>query len=472
MAFIQNNQNEEEDKNLQGGAPGQSGDSEGLLSSSSSISSPKNTPNKSQSFATLQSYLKPNQPQGEALAGQIASKTAAVGDEAKNQVEQAAGTVGGLVQQNTPNYDASLISNAVANPTEFVKDPNNIEAFTKQRTAAYNGPSAWDQTTEAQSATAKVGAANEKAKLLDSESGRKQLLADVQENKGAGITSLNQALLSTNPNATNVLQGAKSSFSGLEDLLKGKATDVNAKIAAANDAANKARTDVSTKLGSKVNEFGTDLTGRINSSRENLASTAQSAMAKLQNGEPLTPQELTALNTDQATIDEIRRQQGILKSNYGQNFEVSPYATSQSADAIDPSAFASTNDYDTEKALEQLTGEDLPYLQESGRKNAGTAPSTLLNFRGSEAQNNAMEALKTQDTNYSNSQQWNVGPNYGQSQQAFNQDLSNLLTGKRPVGPNETMNGHITPETFLRTIQARVRLGKFPGIDPRTFEVI
>lgn len=382
MAFIQNNQNdEEEDKAAQ---PGQSsGDSSGIISAGQAPSA-KGSPNKPQSFATLQSYLKPNAPQGEALAGQIAQKTSAVGDEARTSVTNAANTVGAKVSQNT--YKPEVIDNALSNPTEFVKNPANVSEFTKQRTAQYQGPNSFEENPEAIEAQNKVRQAVDKSKLLDSESGQKQLLSDVQENKAQGVTALNQALLSTNPNASATLQGAKASFSGLEDMLTNKGGEINTNIQASKQAADKARTEATAKIDAKINEFAAGLQQKTTDARATMDALAQSATAKLQNGQDLTSDELKALNTSKEIMAEIRKQQDILRRYYGTDFQVGSYATAQKGDtAIQPGNLATGADYDYEKALEVLGGNELPYLQESGRGQAGTAPSSLIDFKGDQA---------------------------------------------------------------------------------------
>ncbi len=470
MAFIQNNQNEEDEDQTQ--QPAQSGDSSGgIITAGSTGSVAKGTPNKPQSFATLQNYLKPNQVQGEALASKIATDTAKVGDDARTSVQSAADTIGSKVPQNT--YNPELINEALSNPAGFVQDPAKLQDFKNQKNSVYQGPGSFEENAEAQDAAAKVQGAEQKSQMLDTESGRKTLLNDVQQNKSTGITALNQALLSTNPNAAATLQGAKTSFAGLRDLLTSKGSEINTNIAASKQAADAARTDANSRIEAKIAEFGQGLQTRTTDARAQLEALAQSATAKLADGQPLTQDELKALNTTEEIMTEIRRQQEILKKYYGTNFDLPAYATKQAAaNVVQPENLATAEDYDTEKALEMLSESELSSLSEANRSKAGTAPSTLLDFRGNEAATDVTNRLRTQDENFSNSQSWNVGPGPGESQASFNQTISGYLTGAIPVGANETMNGRITPETFLKTLQARVRLGRFPGIDPKTFQVI
>ena len=469
MAFIPNQNEEDEDQSQQ---PAQSGDSSGgLITAGSTGSVAKGTPNKPQSFATLQNYLKPNQVQGEALATKIATDTAKVGDDAKTSVQSAADTIGSKIPQNT--YKPEVINEALSNPTGFVQDPAKLQEFKAQKNSLYQGPGSFEENAEAQDAAAKVQKAEQKAQLLDTESGRKTLLNDVQQNKASGITALNQALLSTNPNAAATLQGAKTSFAGLQDLLTNKGTEINANIATSKQAADAARTDANSRIEAKIAEFGQGLQTRTTDARAQLEALAQSATAKLADGQPLTQDELKALNTTEEIMTEIRRQQDILKKYYGTNFDLPAYATKQAAaNVVQPENLATAEDYDTEKALEMLSESELSTLSEANRNQAGTAPSSLLNFRGNEAAADVTNRLKTQDENFSNSQAWNIGPGPYDTPAQFTQQVSDYLTGKRPIGYDETMGGRITPETFIKTLQARVRLGRFPGIDPKTFTVI
>lgn len=395
MAFIQSNQNEEdEDQQLQ---PGQSSGGDGVLTPSAGASSPTNSPSKPQGFATLQSYLKVNKPQGEQLASQVASDTAKVGDEARASIQSAADTIGGKVSQNT--YKPDVINEAISNPSAFAKDPMKLQEFKTQKNAQYQGPNSFEENAEAQNAAAQVQNAQQKSQLLDTESGRKTLLDDVQKNKAAGITALNQSLLSTNPNAAATLQGAKASFAGLQDMLGAKGTEINTNIANSKQAADAARADATSKIDAKIAEFGQGLQTRTTDVRAQLDALSQSATAKLANGQPLTNDELKALNTTQEIMGEIRKQQDILKRFYGTNFDIPSYATQQPGGmAITPENLATTADYDTENALEMLSESNLPYLNEANRSKAGTAPKSLVDFKGNEAHTTSKQLVTEKDS--------------------------------------------------------------------------
>lgn len=392
MAFIQSNQNEEEeDKNLQ---PGQSGDSSGILSAGSA-DAPQAGSNKKQSFATLQSYLKPNKVQGEQLATQVASNTAKIGETAKTGVESAANTVGSQVQQNTIKADQGLVDTALSNPREFIKNPENISAYTKQRDAAYTGPANFETTAEGQAATADVTKANEKAKLLDSESGRKTLLADTQQNKATGITGLNQALLSTNPNATATLQGAKGAFSGLQSLLSGKAGDINSQIAAAQSEAETAKQYARQKGAQTTEAFKSGIDQKL-SAIQGQQPMINSIIEKVKAKQPLTPEQATYFRIN---ADYILPAINAMFQDYGINVDAAPLVNMlASPAAVSREQVAAPEDFETADALSKLVDPSFSYLNPTLKDQAGTVPSKFLDYN-EEASRGIQNQLADKDLN-------------------------------------------------------------------------
>ena len=85
-------------------------------------SKPANTaPTKSGSFVNLQRYLDTNQPQAQKLGTNVAGSITQKGKEAESAVKTAKDTFKGQVTANTPTFNESLYSQAVADPTKFTQ---------------------------------------------------------------------------------------------------------------------------------------------------------------------------------------------------------------------------------------------------------------------------------------------------------------------------------------------------------------
>jgi len=165
-------------------------------------------------------------------------------------------------------------------------------------------------------------------------------------------------------------------------------------------------------------------------------------------------------------MSEIRRQQEILRRYYGHNFAVEPYATAQSADTvIQPHTLATAEDYDLEAALEKLSGEELPFLQEANRNQAGTAPKSLVDFKGQQAHDEAWNTREAKDVQLLE----NVGRNTDIRRKTDNNsDLGATDTNRmirlvlRP-GMEMVRNGQMTPEQFVYNLRYGTESNGFYG---------
>ncbi len=392
MAFIQSTQSDEEkDKQNQ---PGQlSGDSSGgvLAPPSTGSVSPTNSPSKPQSFATLQSYLKVNKPQGEALAGQVADKYGQVGTDAKTGIENAASTVSNNVKGQDVGYDPNVLKSAFDKPADFVKDQGNVDTFNKFKNASYNGPATAEGTDEFAKANADAASAEDYSKLGDTESGRKQLVSNVQQSQAPGITALNQALVSTNPNASAKLTAAKGNFAGLQDLLTNKAADVNATIAATKADADRAKAETAAAGTQAVDQYGQSIQQKVAAAKqEAIDRAAEAKQAFTPGAQQATDRALSDLGLTRDQYNKLLADNASLPSFAAadkpyEQVDLSQYLKQSDPNQfnaiLDPNTVASKDDFENEKALAQLTGQDLNGVLNPAQENlAGTANLDLSSF--------------------------------------------------------------------------------------------
>lgn len=349
MAYIQSQSNEDEEENP--ATPGQSTGNAPLLSSAGSGQTGANKP---QSFATLQSYLKANRPQGQQLASRLAQDVASTGQQAQQGIEQASQKATSDVQAQTLNYQPGFVSEALSSPTEFVKSPEKLAEFTKYRTANYSGPISSTEIPEYQKASADAERAMEKSRLTETEGGRKQLASQAQKSKAEGITALNQALLSTNPQAAATLAGSRSAFGNLKDLLSSKTAQTDEQIRAAQEAAVKARTDVASGLTPLIPALQSDLQKQQQAALA--ARDARNADIVAQKAW-LDPLDAALRGYNQAT--------GKAYANPLTDFR-SRFSGDVQTEVPTVASTATPEQYAYESALEKLAGESLPFLTEEG----------------------------------------------------------------------------------------------------------
>lgn len=153
MAIVSNLNDDDEKDKQEGAAPqlgvqsntvGQTGTAPGVP--------PQGAPDASKGtssgrFNNIGNYIKANQnfnQAGGGLAGKVAGNIQGQVGQVKQQIGDAAGAFGQAANQNRVKYDDGLVKGALADPTKFAADGNNLNAFAAQRDAAYKGPQGLD----------------------------------------------------------------------------------------------------------------------------------------------------------------------------------------------------------------------------------------------------------------------------------------------------------------------------------------
>ncbi len=298
MAFVQTSGNEDEQKKNQNGQVDPSGSGAAVqLAPSSGIGegggantgSPpgrlatRRNPAGGGSFATLDKYINANQGQAAPLAGKI---TSGINDQYNTLNQGNSSTIQGLNQSVGSAYtpkNQSLLDQEAANPVGFADDANNVSAFQKQLNNQYTGPTSAESAAEYQKQQSQINNAIAQGNAsTQTEAGRKGLLNSVEKSPTAGVTALNSAILSKDPNAQGSIENAYKPFNNLLSGLSTGAQGVNQNIAkaqtdsqAARDAANKQIADQTAAFQSGVQGRYTDALNGANAYNSSLSQFTQ-----------------------------------------------------------------------------------------------------------------------------------------------------------------------------------------------------
>ncbi len=271
MAYVSNNQEEDEQNNGQSSAQGPvapAGGNAVHLAPSSGVGS-TGAPGASGapaagsggSFATLDKYVGANQGQAEGLANNI---TKGIGDQYNTLNTGNQSTLSGLQGSVNSAYtpqDTGVLSAEAADPVSFASNPTNISSFQKQLTDQYTGPTSAEGDAGYQKQQSAINNAIQQGNAsTQTEAGRAGLLHDTEKVPTTGVTALNSAILSQDPNAQAKIENAYQPFSNLLTGLSTGAQDINKSISGAQTqaqgataAANKQIADQTAALNGGVN---------------------------------------------------------------------------------------------------------------------------------------------------------------------------------------------------------------------------
>jgi len=253
----------------------------------------------------LKAYLSANAPQavgmGQTIAGGLNQEyQTAAGDinAAKTAQDQAvqAGSV-------TPNSD--LVSQAAANPTQFVQNQQNVNDFLAQENAAYTGPTA-------DTATSAINAVNiPTAPDINQPGGVRQLVTGMETNPTYGMENLDELIMQGNPAAMAPVQEAIPKFQTLAPQQASAITGTQNAIQKALADAEAARTGVSSAFtgeGGVVPKFQQTLSDQLTAANKSytdvlnqatpLAAQNQAIKNALSGGKALTPEQAKLLGVD------------------------------------------------------------------------------------------------------------------------------------------------------------------------------
>jgi hypothetical protein len=374
------------------------------------------TPAAGGQFASLNQYLTANQGQAAPLTGRL---TSGINQQYGNLDTANNAAIASINNQvtNAPGYTASnpnTLASEAANPVSFSSDPNNVKQFQSLLNNTYGGPTSAEGTadyTNQQNAVNKAiatGTAN-----TATEAGRQNFLAQNEATPTAGVTALNSAIISQDPNTLSAVENAYKPFTNL-------LTNLNTGAQSADTTIGKEQTDAATSskaasdaINSQIAELNTGVTGELTTAKQNAASQNARVKADLTAGTP-SPADLQVLGItgDQwnalSTADKAAATAQLVSSNQNQ------FQTNSATAALDPSQFLTQQDpnavfstanvatpaeYEKAKAFQTLlqgmsTTTPAPILNQSTATQAGTAPTNLNAFDYNSAVSNAQTTAK------------------------------------------------------------------------------
>jgi hypothetical protein len=364
-------------------------------------------PSRSGSWTNLNAYLQNNTDQADQLGNRVAQNVT-------NDAEQAKSKLGSLQSQFTQKADQSsvnrnqgLVTEAVSNPTEFVKDQNKVSNFTKIRDAQYNGPQSLADVDGYTDTYSKLNNANQAVENTKTEGGRFSLIQSqfAKPSYSRGQQRLDQMLLQNAPGAREQFSQVQQNYGGLMGSLEGAQKSAQEYAGQRKAETQSAAKDVRDALGmlddptTAANEaagafgqFQTDLKGRTNDFRTKQSELYKRIQQALGGGQASTnPGGSLAMDADVAAAIGLQDGQRLYDVN------LSDYEAQFNPDAINEQNVASADDYARYSALAQLAGQEPTYLYD--QKNAGAAAGVqfdkdLLNQRIQDTANGQVSALR------------------------------------------------------------------------------
>lgn len=360
MAFVSNMQDDEENQPGQtassgpvspsgGGSAVHLAPTSGVGATGASAGAPNanGTPAAGGSFATLDKYVGANQGQATGLANNI---TKGIGDQYNSLNSGNQSTLSGI--QNNVNsastpQDTGVLSAEAADPVSFASNPSNISSFQKQLNDQYTGPtSAEGDAGYQQQQSAINNAISQGNASTQTAAGRDQLLQQTEAAPTAGVTGLNSAILSQDPNAQSKIENAYQPFSNLLTGLSAGAQGVDQNIAQA-------------KSGAAATSAAAN--AQIASQGQGLQTNLQNEVTKDQADENAYNASVNASNTNLAGFNPIATDINTYDTSYGitpfsglSQYLASPTALYNNVPTINSAA--TTQDVATNNALSELGG--------------------------------------------------------------------------------------------------------------------
>lgn len=426
MAFVSNMPDEEENKTNQpnGGqgpiSPTGTGGGVHLAPSSAVASGGGGSPTAGNpasaggSFASLDKYLTANQGQAAPLAGKLTPGI----DKQYNDLDTANNaTIADINSQVTsaPGYtpnNPDVIAQEAANPVSFSSDAGNVKNFQNLLTNSYGGPASAESTTNYSDQQNAINSAIATGKQnTTTEAGRKNLLAQNEATPTAGVTALNSAILSKDPNALNSIESAYKPFDNLLTNLGTGAAGVNATIGQEKSDAAASAKAANDAISGQIGAFNTDVTGRTAAAQKAATDQANLFKTDLAAGTPsaadlqslgITSDQWNSLSAAQkaaATSSNVLSNQGQFGAASGTaNVDLSNFLSSTDPNtALNTANIANKGDYDKAQAFQTLLnglnlGTPSTVINSSTVGQAGTAPTNLNSFDYQTALNTAQQA--------------------------------------------------------------------------------
>jgi hypothetical protein len=372
------------------------------------------TPAAGGQFASLNQYLTANQGQAAPLAGKL---TPGINQEYQNLDTANNAAISSINNQvtNAPGYTPSnpgVLSAEAANPASFTSSPNNVASFQSLLNNTYGGPVSAESTSDyANQQNAINTAISQGQSQTGTEAGREQLLSQNEAAPTTGVTALNSAILSQDPNALASIENAYAPFQNLVTNLNAGAQGVNQTISKEQADAAASAQAANQQIAGQIGALNTGVAGELTAAQNAAAAQNAQVKADLAAGTP-TPADLQALGMTTAqwnslsAADKAAATAQVVKSNQGQ------FGATSGTTTLDPTQFlaqqdpnavlnaanvATPADYAKAQAFQTLLqgmnlAEPTAVINPATASQAGTAPTNLNQYDYQTAMNTATSA--------------------------------------------------------------------------------
>lgn len=323
--------------------------------------------------AKLSDYLKVNEPQVQEFGNEVAGNLTQGYNSALSGVDQGYNQFNQDVSKGYVPNNQDLVNRATTDPTNFVKNQGDVDAFRSLYNNSYGGPQNFESTNAYSTANQNVNKAVQNANMVGSESGLKSYL-NTNMNKGGGtdgMQTLNTTLLQRSPEASKAIREAAQPYQGLTSYLSNKTNEANQAATTAREGVNQARESLQNSFTGQNGLLPTlknNLSSRLDQTRQEKGAGVSNAIRDYQEGNA-TPEQMAMLgfNMDDMSDKSLSNYWKFgqdLDRDYNVNTNYNSIFSPQSADTVygSPGSVANQDDIAMAQALAQLTGGDAKWL--------------------------------------------------------------------------------------------------------------
>lgn len=346
--------------------------------------------------AKLSDYLSANKDQVDAYGNKIAGDLTNTYNQTLGDIDKGVNNFNTQVGQGYAQNNPDFIGQAASDPTNFVKNQDNVSKFQSLFNDQYTGPQNFESSDAYSGINDQVNKAVGNASLLNTPSGINTYLNNnSKENLTPGMQTLNSSLLQKSPEASQAIKAAATPYSGLTDYLSGKTQGANVGVANAKSDADSIRQGVQNQFigpNGVLPTFQQGLQNNLTQARTQATDRNKAAIDSLTQGQygigggakKVSQQVSGDLGIDPVDVSLM---------NYLRSAGFDPLSYLQTGNPesqINMNNNSTTDDYAKSAALAQLTGQP-GFLDQSNASQAGTANLDLSDFNVNDAMKNAVD---------------------------------------------------------------------------------
>ncbi len=421
--------------------------------------------------AKLSDYLKANKEQVGEFGNQIAGKLNQDYTKTMGDIDTGYGGFNQQVQGSyTPGND-QLVNQAKSNPSEFVKNPDDVSKFQSLYNDQYTGPQNFESSDVYGNLNNEVNSAVQNAGLTNSFSGLGTYLNNTMggANRTQGMNTLDTALLQRSPEASSAIKSAAAPYQNLNSYLGDKTSSADKNVATAQTQADQIRGAVQNEFTGPqgvIPTFQNQLSQNLSGAQNNYQNVLSDYSHLYSGAQPSDLQMKNLFSPDLTKMNAIQENAKMLGSpvtpNYGQFVTLNNPSGAPTMGSV-----ATPDQIDTAKALSILSGN--PDLQIQGAGSPYQAPTLGYNSQGFNSYMNDLSNTNSDQKAFATIPQGNV-----QAIKSLTPDqITSYLNGSPNFNPG-LLSQMFPGDSFKQTVDVMMRLGMLPagtltgGVTPST----